>query len=275
MTDFATASDVVSALAAASNGGSGCRQEFYKTTLTVVANFDYSGWMMTGSPTVGVAPTTWAHPTAATAGTWAPKYANSSGGTNRLLLTDIVMTNAGQSLILRDRIGHMGGMSGIVTTAQTVAATLTAPAADGRCDVSGSDVEWFLEWYTATGATGVNATVAVTYDDASTGNVVVALPATVPAYRMYRIQPAVAGRTIKGITSVTLSATTGTAGNFGVTATKKLATSFLAVAGYNDTRDWARLAMPKIGSNACLFGTFWTTTTTLGTVLGTIIAGGH
>ena len=261
MTDFATASDVVSALAAAGNGGPGFRQEFYKTSLTSVAAFDYSGWMMAGAPAAGVAPTTWAHPTFATVGAWNPKQVNVTTQTMRLLL------------YIRDRIGHMGGLSGIVTTAQTVGATLTAPAADGRCDASGNDVEWFLEWFTATGGTGVNATCAVTYDDNSTGNVVVALPATVPAYRMYRINSAVAGRTIKGVTSVTLSATTGTAGNFGVTATRKLSAAFLAVANYNDTRDWAKLAMPEIGNNACLFGTFYTTTTTLGVVLGSLVAG--
>jgi len=274
MTDFASTASIVAALAAAGNGGPGMRQEFYKTTLTVVASADYSGWMMAGAPAAGVAPTTWATPTQATTGAWNPKFVNPTTQTARLLLSDVTQTNAGQNLTWRDRLGHMGGLSGILATAQTVTASLTTPAASGRCLANGTDTEWFLEWYTATGATAVTATVAVTYSDASTGNVTISLPVSVPAYRFYRIQSANAsGLAIISIQSVTLSATTGTAGNFGVTATKRLANVPCQIANMGLTQDWAALGMPIIGSGACLCPTFWCSTTSLGTVVGTLIAG--
>lgn len=274
MSDFTTEDSVVSALKGAGNGGAGCRQRFYKTSLTAVASFDYSGWMMAGAPAAGVAPTTWAHPTQATTGAWCPKLVNGGTQTNRVLLIESTMANAGQNLRLVDRVGHMGGLSGTSVAAQTVGATLTTPAADGRCAADGSDVEWYLEWYSATGSTGINVTLAVTYDDDSTGNVVVAIPANVPAYRLYPIRPAVAGRTIKAISTATNSATTGTAGNYGVTAVKELCSSSVPMANYTNKQDYAYLGMPKVGTNACVMGIFWAVTTSLGVCQGTIVIGG-
>ena len=65
----------------------------------------------------------------------------------------------------------MGGLSGTVTTSQGALSLVTnSPGADRLGDANYSDVQWWLEVYTALGATGVNATVAVEYNDASTGN---------------------------------------------------------------------------------------------------------
>lgn len=273
MTDFATEDNIVSALKGAGHGGAGCRQEFYKTSLTAVAGFDYSGWMMAGAPAAGVAPTVWAHPTQATIGAWCPKLVNAGTQTNRVLQIEATMANAGQNMRIVDRVGHMAGLSGTSIAAQTVGATLTTPAADGRCAADGSDVAWYLEWYAATGSTPINVTLAVTYNDDSTGNVVVAIPASVPAYRKYRILPAVAGKTIKAMSTATNSASTGTAGNFGVTAERFLCSSSVPSANYTDKQDYAYLAMPDVGTNACITATFWTTATSLGVCQGAIVIG--
>lgn len=272
MSDFATPADVIAGLAACATAG--FNQDFYKASVTTVSGFDYSGWTQTGAPTLGAAPTTWAHPTYATVGAINPKQVNpSAGATLRLLWAAIVCSVANEPYALRDRVGHMGGLVGNIATAQTVNATLTTPAADGRCNADGSDVDWWLEWYTATGSTGVNATVNVTYNDDTTGNVVIALPASVPALRRYPIRSASGNKTIKGVNTVTLSATTGTAGNFGVTADNVLFRFQVPTANTLFLGDWASLGMPKVGSNACLFLTAFATGTAFGIQTGTIKAG--
>ena len=245
-----------------------------KATITTVSGFDYSGWMAGGNPAAGVAPTTWAHPTYSTLGALNPRMVNPAAGkTCRILAASLRYSVANQPVIIRDRVGHMGGLSGTSIAAQTVNATLTTPAADGRCEASGGDVDWWLEWYAATGSTGCNATVAVTYNDDTTGNVVVALPASVPAYRRYRIPPSSGNRSIKSIQTVTLSISTGTAGNFGVTATERKFQFSVPTANAEFIADWALLGMPDIGSNACLEHSVYAVGTALGVLTGNIRAG--
>ena len=272
MTDFATQSDVINGLARCT--ASGFSQDINKNSITTVSGFDYSGWTCGGNPAAGSAPTSWAHPTHLTTGALNPRQINPAvGATMRLLYAELRPSVGSQTYIFHDRIGHMGSLSGISTTAQTVNATLTAAAADGRCEANGGDVEWWLEWYSATGSTAVNATVNVTYSDDSTGNVVVALPASVPVGRMYRIPPSSGNLTIKGVNTVTLSATTGTQGNFGVTATDRKFAFSNAAANTAWVADWAMLAMADLGRNACLFCRTYAVGTTFGTLAGNIRAG--
>jgi hypothetical protein len=162
-------------------------------------------------------------------------------------------TQNATTLELHDRLAHMGGLSGTVTTAQgSLALTGVAAARLGPADFS--ELSWWLEWYTDTGATAASATVGVTYDDNSTGSVSLgSLGTTVRAARMFPIRPAVAGRRIKAVNSVTLSASTGTAGNFGITATRPRAAMSQAISNKMESYDWAALGLPKIENDACLF----------------------
>lgn len=274
MTDINTRDLFYAALASAGLA-LGCRADFYKASFTAVAASYYSGWTATGSPGAGSAPAaSWASPTYATSGALNPRYLNRSTQTNRLLEFELTQANAGATTHLCDRVGHIGTLSGAVATAQTVNGTLTAPAADGRCNADGSDVMWFLEWYAATGSTAVTATVNVTYNDDTTGNVTISLAATRPIGFMARILPAVAGKWIKGVNTVTLSATTGAAGNFGVTAYKRLCSSAVPAANWTDKNDFAYCAMPVVGNNACLSLIHWCTTTSIGVQIGAVVVGG-
>lgn len=280
MTDFATTSDVVSALAAANTTGGGGNFNIYKASITAVAGFWYSGWTEGGAPAGGVAPTTWATCTKSLLGAYNAQFVNPTPMTARLLWGSIAQANAGQTKWVIDRLGHMGGLSGTVTTAQSTGATGNTGSwvTDGRCSSDYDQVEWYLEWYSATGSTGVNATCAITYNDGTTGTAqVIAVPASCPAFRMYPIQvPAgTSGKWIKSVDSVTLSATTGTAGNFGVTALVRLAAFSSPVANYSTTLDYAGLGMPLVGNNACLNAIYWTTTTSTGITLGTLTIGAH
>lgn len=272
MSDFATPADIVAAMAAAGAGGPGCRQDFNKNSLSASAGVYHSGWIQSGFPGAGSAPGAWSHPTASTPGSWAPFLVAGGTKTNRLLLTEVTLSNAGQNFIWADRIGHMGGLNGTLTTAQTVGATLTGAVSDGRCAADGSDVQWFLEVYSGLGSTAVTATVAVTYHDDSTGNISVSIPASVVGSRLMSILPT-NGKWIKAISSVTLSASTGSAGSFGVTAFKRLASNSVPSANFTDKSDWAYLGMPKVPTNACICPFHLCVTGSIGTVLGTFVIG--
>ena len=186
-------------------------------------------------------------------------------------------SNSAMTLELHDRLMHMGGLNGTLTTAQTVNLDLNANLASGNLnkrkgDANFSEVQWWLEWYTATGATAVTATVAVTYNDGTTGTLSAPLVATRPASFMMPlnglIPSAAAGKYIRDVDSVQLSATTGTAGSFGVTATRPRMTMPLALANRMEVFDWAALGLPEIANSSCLFPVILTSTTSTGTVRG-------
>lgn len=236
---------------------------------TMVAGAFGSLWRATGTPARGGIPTTAALCTKALTG--AIGFTNQTAPSDSYYAWQTLATgNAATNLEIHDRLAHMGGLSGTLTTAQTVNVdllNLSVPA-DRVGDANYSDCKFWLEWYTATGATGVNATCAVTYDDGSTGNIVVAIPASVAASRMYPIVSAVAGRFIRGVNTVTLSATTGTAGSFGVTATRPRTGMSTILANKIETFDWQMLGLPEIPNDSCLMLLMLCTATTTGTVRG-------
>lgn len=186
--------------------------------------------------------------------------------------------NASMTVEIHDRLMHMGALSGILATAQTVGIDLEASLASNNLaerigDTNYSDVQWWLEWYTATGSTAVTATVAVTYNDGTTGNLTgVALAATRPAsfkqpLNSY-IPAASSGKYIRAVNTVMLSATTGTAGSFGVTATRSRMTIGCPIANFKFVADWAALGLPGIRNASCLYPVVLTSTTSSGTVRG-------
>ena len=189
---------------------------------------------------------------------------------------EVATSNTAMTLEIHDRLVHMGGLVGNLASAQTVGIDLNSLSADNLVERKGdsnySDVQWWLEWYTATGSTAVTATVAVTYNDGTTGTLSTWLSATRPAGYMTSlnglIPAAGAGKFIRGITSVTLSATTGTAGSFGVTATRPRMTLGCPIANFKTIADWAALGLPEIFNSSCLFPLVLTSTTSSGTVRG-------
>lgn len=176
-------------------------------------------------------------------------------------------------LEFRDRLGDMGGLTGTLTTAQTVGLDLTTTSggldANRRGNADFSEVKWFLEWYTNTGATVANATVNVTYDDASTGNLAaISLAANRPAGLLIPLTPASNGRYIRGVNSVTLSVSTGTAGNFGITATRLRATLPVPMTNFAATADWQLLGLPEVPNGSCLMMNVQTASTSSNVLRG-------
>lgn len=189
-----------------------------------------------------------------------------------------VCSNSAVTIEIHDRLMHMGGLVGNVATAQTanldVSANLATNNLDARKgDANYSDIQWWLEWYTDTGVTAVTATVNVTYNDGTTANLTgVSLAATRRASFMQPlnglIPAANSGKYIRDVNTVTLSATTGTAGSFGVTATRPRMTLPLSLANKMEVFDWAQLGLPEIFNSSCLFPIQLASTTSTGTVRG-------
>jgi hypothetical protein len=234
-------------------------------------------WRATGQPGQGAIPSTAA--VCDNTLTGAMQFTQqTSPATSYLAWLNAVTGNAAMVVEIHDRLMHMGGLSGTVTTAQTVGLDVSANLATANLDnrkgdSNYSDIQWWLEWYTATGATAVTVTVNVTYNDASTGNLTaISLAATRPASFMQPlnsyIPAASSGKYIRAVNSVTLSATTATAGSFGITATKPRTALPTNIANKTEVADWAQCGLPEIPNSSCLQLLVLTSTTSSGTVRG-------
>lgn len=241
------------------------------------ANSYCSLWRATGQPGQGAIPTVVATCNNTTVGTIGFNQ-QMSPSTSYGAYLEIATGNAAMTMELHDRLANMGGLNGTLTTAQSVNLDLnTLLATDNintrKGDANYSDVLWWLEWYTATGGTAVTATIVVTYNDGTTGTLsVLSLAGSRPASHMIPlnslIPSAQSGKFIRGIVSVTLSATTGTAGNFGVTVTRPRMILSAPIANHKFIADWAQLGLPEIYNSSAIFPIVLTSTTSTGTVRG-------
>lgn len=271
---IATLDQVINAM-----GNNSSRMVIDKASISNTAFTQFhSLWRATGQPGAGAIPT--AAATCDNTLLGAVQFAQqTSPATSYLGILEGLCSNAGTTLEVHDRLMHMGGLSGTVATAQTVnvdiAVSLGLNNLTNRIgDENYSDVTWWLEWYADTGATVVNATVNVTYNDGTSGNLTAfSLPAPRRASFMQPlngfIPAADSGKYIRDVNTVTLSATTGTAGNFGVTATRYRAALYKPLANARFTADWAGLGLPEIPNESCLMLVQLATSGTTGIVRAT------
>lgn len=232
-------------------------------------------WRATGQPAQGAIPTVAALCTNALTG--AVQFTQQvAPSTSYVAQMAILASNSAMSWELHDRLCHVGGLVLNVTTAQTVTGmdmlSLAVPA-DRLGDASYGDVQCWLEVYTDGGATASNATINVTFDDGSTGNLnTMAVGGTIRAGNMFSIDAlrttAQQGRNIRGVNSVTLSASTGTAGNFGFTFTRPRAYIPTPLANLAQVYDWWNLGIPEVPNGSCLQFMGVPSTTTSGTLRG-------
>ena len=248
-----------------------------KTTIASQAAGTFvSMWRATGQPGSGAIPTTAVTLNNTTTG--GINFTQQTlPATSYIAYLDYASSNSAMTLELHDRLMNMGGLSGTVTTAQTVGIDFNGVTADNMAnrigDTNYSDIQWWLEWYAATGGTATVATVNVTYSDGSTGALsTISLGATRPIAFMQPlnsyIPAAKSGLYIRGIVSVQLSVTTGTAGNFGVTATRPRVSVSSPLLNFKASADWAQLPLSEVPNGSCLFPIMLTSTTSTGTLRG-------
>lgn len=230
-------------------------------TLASAGRGTWSTW--TQSPNTGSAPTTAAVPDRTTTGALVDVNSFFNGGAGNLrILRQIIATsqNALGFLILYDRLSHQGGLSGIVTGAQTT----NLPTAALTRYTTGDGVWACLEIYTALGTTtATTATISYTNQAGTSGQtsqpVATGATGSVEAHRLLPMNLAQGDTGVRAVASVTLAASTGTAGNFGVTLIKPLL-MIPCVATLNVEID-SLLGMccqfPEIVDNACLGLLYW------------------
>lgn len=239
----------------------------------------HSLWRATGQPGQGATPTTVAVPTYATTG--AMNFTQQTApATTYAAYFEAVCSNSAVTLEVHDRLAHSGGLVANLATAQTTNLPLdldsllaTSNLTNRIGDNNYSDVQWWLEWYTDSGVTATTVTVNVTYNDASTGNLTAV--ATAATRRASFMQPlnglipaAKSGLFIRGVNSITFTATTGTAGSLGVTATRPRVSLGCPVLNMKWSADWASLPLGDIPNDSALFVIMIAGTTTTGTVRG-------
>ena len=172
------------------------------------------GSLWTSAPFAGAAPTTAAVPTNTTTGAM-DGFKN--GGTNPLR---VVRMNFGyylsSTLMLIDRLSHQGGLSAIVTTAQTT----NLPTAALTRYTSGLGVWAGLQIYTIIGTTATTVSISYTNSDGTAGRTsplrVFGGTGNREAGVILPIPLQEGDKGVQSVQSVTVTATTGTAGAFGV-----------------------------------------------------------
>lgn len=249
-----------------------------KLTITGQAAGTYvSLWRATGQPGQGAIPTSNATCNNTTVGCFGFTQ-QTPPDTSYITYLNVSSSNPAMTIEIHDRLLSNGGMSGTITTTQNtsmnIANFLSVDNLANRIgDANYSDIQWWVEWYTATGVTSRTLTANVSFNDGTFNTLTpVTLAATRPASFMQSlnglIQAADAGKYIRSVNSILLSGTTGTAGNFGITATRQRAVLPVPVANKAEVFDWAQLGLPEIANNACLFLMTLTTTTSSGSVRG-------
>ena len=232
-------------------------------------------WRATGNPGQGAIPAAGALCDNTLLG--AGVFTNPVGGLSSYLGRHFsVSGNAATDIQIHDRLAHMGGLSGSVTTAQAVNVDVSGSGSNltarrGASDYS--DLCWWLEIYTDIGTTGVTATVTYTRAPGGAGDTgrttTLAIGGTSPANRAGRLFPIVpvAGEYIQSIQSIQHT-TTGTAGSYGITVSRSRASVSMGLANAGVVADWAYLGLPKIEDSSCIWLVMVCGTTSTGTLYG-------
>jgi hypothetical protein len=222
-----------------------------KGSLTTIAGRTSSFWTI--APFAGAAPTSPVATTVSTAGSMGQQ---NSSGVQRIAQVAAGLANWGM-IMLCDRLSHQGGLSGTSTVAQTT----NLPTAALTRYTTGEGVWIALEIYTAVGATATTVSCSYTNQDGTAGRtseLTVFGGTGFNGVGRFIILPFQSGDTgARSVQSVTLTASTATAGNFGVTLFKPLL--FLPTPSLGsqqllfDSVQTLATQMPVVENDACLF----------------------
>lgn len=210
---IATRDDLINALAQASTLG-----PFSKSSIVTVVGRPFSLFRAAGNPVGGSTPST----TGAALSRTTQGALNIPAASNVTYLVNFhVAESAINICMLYDRLVETGGLSGTVTTAQTVnSASLPAR------NTTGAGCELWLEVYTALGATP-SPTVTASYTNQAgtsgrTATLVGGIPASLAANSSLQFTLQAGDTGVQSVQSVTSTTSTGTAGSFGVTIRQPL-----------------------------------------------------
>lgn len=195
------------------------RKHFSRGSITASAGKPFSTWRLAGETGTGQLPTTAVAPTNTTDG--ALKQQNTGGATQRILALTYAAASLSSTpnglITIADRLGHHGGLDATSTAAQTT----NLPTAPLPRYTTGLHVQAALEIYVAIGATPT--TVQLSNYTSETGESGKVSPPTTfggtgfNAFEHMIRMPLDGDRGVRAVASVQQAASTGTAGNYGVT----------------------------------------------------------
>lgn len=275
MSNFA---DLSGFLNRATGGNSGTPEPifFYKDSrvdaaaaAATIAGRWTSLWMYEGNPSGAAAPGAVAAPTNASDG--GLKQTDPGGGREKWKTLALAAANVAGTLIIYDRLLHISGLSGTNTGAQTVGGTLTR-------NTNGAGNEIWVEIYTQIGASSTTVTCSYTDQDNNSGSTSTATAigntGLREAQRIIPLPLATGDYGVRAVASITLLATTGTAGDFGVTIARPLCAIPCSAAGVAGIREFISSSPGpvEIDTDACLALAWIPNGTTAPQIFGNIFA---
>lgn len=213
----------------------------------------HSLWRYAGVPAGGAVPTIAEIPTRTTGGAF--PFTPAGGTREKFMVTAGVCSLIAGVYLLYDRLFHIGGLNSTLTTAQTVQGNPATPALTRNTSGVGNFA--FYEIYTQIGTSGATLTVTYTNELGTTGKTTTINIGGTNFREVGRAQriPLDSGDFgIRAVEQVQLTASTGTAGDFGITIAQPLAWIPVGAAGTGGWRDFTTglPSIPTIHPDACL-----------------------
>jgi hypothetical protein len=220
-------------------------------------------WTAGGQPGAGAIPvanpTGGVVPTSATAG--AIPLVNPSGANTLYLARLTASSSVANFLRIYDRLVHTSTLNASFTSAQTVNTVAITRTYS-------TPVSAWVEVYSPLGSTTTGATVSYTNQAGTTGRAgTVQIAASAANGNLFPIALQSGDTGVQSVQSITLSVSTGTAGNFGITLMANLASVGIPGPGLAlPPLNYAALALPVIQPNACLAALTVATTSSTGNI---------
>lgn len=273
--------DVSDLIYLATGGGGGTPEQinWFKSGLKAgaaptapVAGRLHDLWMWDGQPggASTTAPTTATALSNATSGSF--QQGTPATGARKRLLGVVGQTLTPGTLILYDRLNQQGGLSGASNTAQTT----NLPTTTLTRRTSGVGVEAWWRVYTAIGTTASTATISYTNHAGTSGQTsratTIGATGLNAADRVVPLALAVGDRGVRAVASVTLSASTGTAGACGIVLSYPYVTLPMALVGVGTL--WSSFLLPggpvdcEVNAGPCFTFVWYAQTTTAPSLFG-------
>ena len=269
-----------STLIAAAKGVTGARLFVKASAVSGGTGTFHSTWKLAGQPVAGANPPLFSNaatkiPTKATVGSF-PFVNGAVDGDRALIKVSPVMATAGM-FIPYDRLWSCSGFGTVVTTAQAVNTPESLPSA--RDPNLGADVLPFLEVYTAPGATTATWTITGTDANGNTGRTwVYTHPANAESIGQMMLalpggaSPATTAG-IRQVTQFTCSASSGTAGDVGITLARIMSPAGSPITGQGPVLDALLTGLPTVYNDSCISAMVLCSTTNTGLILGEMVIG--
>lgn len=165
-----------------------------------------------------------------------------------------------------DLLFAASGFVGNSATAQTITSPVSLPSRN----TNGVGAEIWIGCSSAIGATAHNVTVQYTNSAGTSGRNTVSTAGitSMPANRMYQVPLQDGDTGVQTVQGITLSASSGTAGNLWVLVLERICSIGLPVINVGSSLDFAALGLPVINDESCLMFVNQGTGTSSGIALG-------